>query len=262
MAPISSYAYTPIPVNLDHGKSEPYHLQEGLNENSTSDLELRDRRRQLFLVVLTSLSLLCLMILSMALGHLTVTNSDCGRQLSTWSPAFEAVEYYQTTFEGEFLAPSVWRGPPFPELDEAWNRISIRGTGSLRIAKYDLSRLNKSADAEITAGFGDGTNDVQVLLEVFHQLHCLNEIRKHTWPEYYKFDAPPKVERAHLDHCIEMLRINLMCTADMTPITAKQVSWKNGDAAPDFSTLHTCRDFSKILKHVEDHADLWGFWAS
>ncbi|KAH0591997.1 hypothetical protein MHUMG1_10292 [Metarhizium humberi] len=209
MAPISSYAYTPIPVNLDHGKSEPYHLQEGLNENSTSDLELRDRRRQLFLVVLTSLSLLCLMILSMALGRLTVTNFDCGRQLSTWSPAFEAVEYYQTTFEGEFLAPSVWRGPPSPELDEAWNRISIRGTGSLRIAKDDLSRLNKSADAEITAGFGDGTNDVQVLLEVFHQLHCLNEIRKHTWPEYYKFDAPPKVERAHLGMPITIFKSSL-----------------------------------------------------
>lgn len=84
MAPISSYAYAPIPVNLDHGESEPYHLQEGLNENTTSDLELRDRRRQLFLVALTSLSLLCLMILSMALGRLTVTNFDCGRQLSTW----------------------------------------------------------------------------------------------------------------------------------------------------------------------------------
>ncbi|KAK8915378.1 Cyclochlorotine biosynthesis protein O [Metarhizium anisopliae] len=229
MAPISSYAYAPIPVNLDHGESEPYHLQEGLNENTTSDLELRDRRRQLFLVALTSLSLLCLMILSMALGRLTVTNFDCGRQLSTWSPAFEAVEYYQTTFEGEFLAPSVWRGPPSPELDEAWNRISIRGTGSLRIAKDDLSRLNKSAYAEITAGFGDGTNDVQVLLEVFHQLHCLvclssdfppsssmltrvvlqNEIRKHTWPEYYKFDAPPKVERAHLGMPIIIFKSSL-----------------------------------------------------
>lgn len=31
-----------------------------------------------------------------------------------------------------------------------------------------------------------------------------NEIRKHTWPEYYKFDAPPKVERAHLGMPINM----------------------------------------------------------
>ncbi|KAG8404946.1 hypothetical protein J3459_022397 [Metarhizium acridum] len=262
MAPTSSYAYTPIPVNLDPGKSQPYHVQQGLNEDNASAFGWRGQRLQLFRVAFTSLSLICLIILSMALGRLTVTDYDCGRQISTWSPAFEAVEYYQTTFEGEFLAPSVWRGQPSPELDEAWNRISIGGTGSLRISKDDLSRLNKSADAEITTGFGDGTDDVQVLLEVFHQLHCLNEIRKHTWPDYYKFEAPPKVERAHLDHCIEMLRINLMCTADITPITAKQVSWKNGDPAPDFSTLHTCRNFSKILKYVEDHADLWGFWAS
>lgn len=84
MAPISSYAYTPIPVDLDPGKSETYHVQEGLNKNSTSNLGLRSRRRQLFRVALTSLSLLCLIILSMALGRLTVTNYDCGRQLSTW----------------------------------------------------------------------------------------------------------------------------------------------------------------------------------
>lgn len=93
--------------------------------------------------------------------------------ISRLAPAFKAVEYYETTFNGDFLAPSVWRGPPSPELDEAWNLISIAGTGSLRISKDQLSRLNKSADAEITAGFGDGTDDVQVMLEVFHQLHCL-----------------------------------------------------------------------------------------
>lgn len=49
-----------------------------------------------------------------------------------------------------------------------------------------------------------------------------------------------------LDHCIEMLRINLMCTADVTPITAVIPTWKNSPT-PDFSTVHTCRNFNKIL---------------
>ncbi|KHN94871.1 uncharacterized protein MAM_07290 [Metarhizium album ARSEF 1941] len=115
---------------------------------------------------------------------------------------------------------------PSPELDEAWNRISIAGTGGLRNSRDDLSRLNKTADADITAGFGDGTDNVQVLLQVFHQLRCLNQIHKHTWPDYYTFKAPP-----------------------------------NGDPAADFSTLHTCQNFSKIQKYVEDHAELWGVWA-
>ncbi|CAK7237964.1 hypothetical protein SEUCBS140593_010228 [Sporothrix eucalyptigena] len=81
--------------------------------------------------------------------------------LSTWSPAMDVVEYYQTTFAGEFLAPSVWRGTPSPELDEAWDRISRGGTGSLRISKGDLGRINKTSDADVVYGFNDGTDGVQ-----------------------------------------------------------------------------------------------------
>lgn len=59
-----------------------------------------------------------------------------------------------------------------------------------------------------------------------------------------------------------MLRINLMCTSDITPITAKEVYWKpKGQFSPDFNTLHTCRNFDKILEFVEQNAELWGFWA-
>jgi hypothetical protein len=89
------------------------------------------------------------------------------------APAWEAVEYYQTTFEGEFTQPSVWRGTPSPELDRAWARISDGGAGSLRISRDDLWRINKSHDSDVAFGFRDGSTDVQVMLEVFHQLHCL-----------------------------------------------------------------------------------------
>jgi hypothetical protein len=53
-----------------------------------------------------------------------------------------------------------------------------------------------------------------------------------------------------------------MCTADVTPITAKTVPWKPADqAGPDFSTLHTCRNFEKIFDYVKANAEVWGFWS-
>ncbi|KAI0552985.1 hypothetical protein F4679DRAFT_591199 [Xylaria curta] len=155
----------------------------------------------IFLVLVVS-------VLSFLLGRQTISLKQCGKKLSTWSPIIDVVEYEETTFEGSFLAPSVWRGEPTPELDAAWDQISLGGMGSLRISKDDLQLINKSQDADITVGFPDqgvtetnyGHNDVQVLFEVFHQLHCLNEIRKKTWPEYYpkpekKYE---KVDRAHI----------------------------------------------------------------
>ena len=51
-----------------------------------------------------------------------------------------------------------------------------------------------------------------------------------------------------------MLRINLMCIADITPITSNWVSWGN-NPYPDFSTLHTCRNFDKIIDYVSSHAE-------
>jgi hypothetical protein len=92
------------------------------------------------------------------------------------APALEAVEYHQVMFSGKFLAPSVYRGEPRPELEQAWKRIANDGLRSIRIPKEDLHRLNKSATKDIV-GFGDEQNedahDAQGFLEVFHQLHCL-----------------------------------------------------------------------------------------
>jgi hypothetical protein len=51
-----------------------------------------------------------------------------------------------------------------------------------------------------------------------------------------------------------MLRQNIMCNADVTPITSNWVPW-GPNPYPDFSTLHTCRDFDRIFEYVETHAE-------
>lgn len=49
-----------------------------------------------------------------------LSNIRCGKQLSTYSPALEAVEYEQIQFQNSFFEPSIYRGKPTPERNEAW----------------------------------------------------------------------------------------------------------------------------------------------
>ncbi|KAK1564009.1 uncharacterized protein LY79DRAFT_573810 [Colletotrichum navitas] len=56
-----------------------------------------------------------------------------------------------------------------------------------------------------------------------------------------------------LNRCIEMLRMSLMCTADVTSILA----WEDPEVPlgrrADFGTFHRCRNFYKIEDWMSRH---------
>jgi hypothetical protein len=58
-----------------------------------------------------------------------------------------------------------------------------------------------------------------------------------------------------IDHCIELIRIDMMCQADVTPYFIVEASL--GDAPDDlnidFSVFKKCRDFGKIKDWMKDH---------
>ncbi|KAH0848492.1 hypothetical protein FOPE_02670 [Fonsecaea pedrosoi] len=86
-------------------------------------------------------------------------------------------------------------------------------------------------------------------LEVFHQLHCLNVLRKWTYWDHYVdtdpfFQTRADHRREHADHCIDVLRQALMCKSDLGLIL---FHWVKGIQipSPDFNTL--CRDPEAVL---------------
>jgi hypothetical protein len=76
-------------------------------------------------------------------------------------------------------------------------------------------------------------------------------LRKYVYKEHYKNDiAMQETEerlQVHLDHCIELLRMNLMCMSDVSVLT---YTWsdKKDIPNPDFDVTHRCRDFDKIAE--------------
>ncbi|KAE9377295.1 hypothetical protein N431DRAFT_542655 [Stipitochalara longipes BDJ] len=170
-------------------------------------------------------------------------------KFSSYSPAREAVKYVSGTFNATQGEASGYVGTS-NETEEMWNWVTV-DIGDQMITPEELKLVNKPETSIKTKDPKTGKEGYRIGLEVFHQLHCLNLIRKSTFREYYdgKDDFAGKDEktiRGHLDHCLEMLRMNIMCQVDIGVITFHELADKPGDPWPDFSTLHVCRDFDAV----------------
>lgn len=55
----------------------------------------------------------------------------------------------------------------------------------------------------------------------------------------------------HVEHCIEMIRIDLMCFSDETPYLI--IIENNGNEAVQANALHRCRKFEKLIAWAEKH---------
>ncbi|KAJ5113792.1 hypothetical protein N7456_002326 [Penicillium angulare] len=144
-------------------------------------------------------------------------------------------------------------GDPSPELESAWEEI--------------MGAVNIFITAEEERGLGEdlymdpATNLYMAEPTVFHDLHCLNMIRKNL---YYYWDYYPHNNRSilkpHLDHCIDSIRQSIMCTGDMT---MAPIIWdfNKGRFIPDFEVHHTCRDYDALkewtLLRDSEHEERW-----
>ncbi|KAK6539073.1 hypothetical protein TWF694_010614 [Orbilia ellipsospora] len=149
--------------------------------------------------------------------------------------------------------PSIYRLPPSPQVDEAWESVShvamfgIKASDVVKLGKDPL----KAVRIPESLGFPPNTHLAQ--LDSIHQIHCLNALRKAVFSEYY-FDTekkkPNRLHWIHLSHCAGVLLQNLMCQANLDVIT---LNWRSTQAnpVPDFNVNKKCRDFGVIKKWQE-----------
>ncbi|KAF5322860.1 hypothetical protein D9619_001247 [Psilocybe cf. subviscida] len=103
-------------------------------------------------------------------------------------------------------------GKPSSKVDALWNEL-FEG-GMFKITKEEERML-----ANRTSPLPGDKNHYLASLSVVHHLHCLNNIRKSMWPEYYPhFDIHRNEHMfSHQMHCIDLLRQVHMCNPDLTP---------------------------------------------
>jgi len=57
----------------------------------------------------------------------------------------------------------------------------------------------------------------------------------------------------HVDHCLEELRLSLMCYGDITPLPVVVDKDRAAGRRLDFSVHHKCRKFDRIVDWVEEN---------
>ncbi|KAL1614912.1 hypothetical protein SLS54_009361 [Diplodia seriata] len=85
-----------------------------------------------------------------------------------------------------------------------------------------------------------------------------NVLRMASYPDHYSnntffVDHPAHVVRGHLDHCIEILRMQLQCSAEMAPILTEDGLPGHEFPTADFNVVHMCRNFDDLKEWTRSH---------
>ncbi|SMY20992.1 unnamed protein product [Zymoseptoria tritici ST99CH_1A5] len=183
--------------------------------------------------------------------------TDCrDPSLQVYSPANGAVSYIaEHKFTPALGKLTEYMGYPDDETDRKWQELY----------QYNRSVITKEEAKHLSTPTMalPGTEDYLVELEVYHQLHCLNVLRKLLYPERYHLLERVSWKNGtinresygfkHWDHCVETLRQTLVCHADVAPLSWHVNVPFNRGIYPRLASTHTCRNFSQINKWAEEH---------
>ncbi|KAJ7293769.1 hypothetical protein C8J57DRAFT_37175 [Mycena rebaudengoi] len=163
---------------------------------------------------------------------------------AVYSPAQDVLEYKAVKFHSGFGSQlPIYDQAPSDEVDEAWQ--SLYEFAYSKIPRTQAIHLpNKTYPI-----LGDEPATYMLALSVFHELHCLDELRKAMYPDYY---TDTTQGTSHMLHCLSSLRQSIMCSADVSAIVW-QWSEKSQAAKERSDIVHSCRDFNKIYDWSKQH---------
>lgn len=154
--------------------------------------------------------------------------------------------------------PSVWRGSPeSAETNGAWE--SFERVKPIALTKAQILAMGK--DPATASKFNDdywhmGDDAYVGALDIFHQIHCLNELRQAAFSDWGRAGKKiPKwddIHWVHLRHCTDMLMQNLLCNADAGFLTYNWVE-QESHPFPDMSVHKQCRDWQQLVKYRDEH---------
>ena len=162
-----------------------------------------------------------------------------------YSPARRAVEWQLLPSNNYVGAKTPYSGYPTPESDKAWTELLKNS--NLRISADTLRKLNRSS-----VQLQDGSGEYMGGLNVHHHLHCIKSARMIIWREHYSISESGPMW-SHLDHCLEDLRLAIMCNPDVTILT---YDWMPNYKKPwpNFNINGECVNWDKLEAWAEERA--------
>ncbi|SMR64057.1 unnamed protein product [Zymoseptoria tritici ST99CH_3D1] len=255
----------PAPYQRVSGSESPCSNDELPHINLPSATKGSHQRRQLFFISAFFASLALngfLALFSIQQWQALHETSLPGDETELYE-ARKLIETSEVEFDGGFTfvknmggtklhfkpGSKLYFGQPSPEIDSAWDEV-FQGE-YIWLNESEATGVKHSENAMV-----DGERRYSVVLDVMHQLHCLNEARKYIDMDYYAdpnwSETFKKVNRLHLDHCLDYLRQIITCHSDLVPITIRwdEITMR---PQPEFEKVHQCRNFDKIKDWAAAH---------
>ncbi|KAB5572421.1 hypothetical protein GE09DRAFT_1282790 [Coniochaeta sp. 2T2.1] len=153
---------------------------------------------------------------------------------------------------------------PNPEAEELWDEYE-RGR-VVAVTRADLVAMN--ADPEITVKLEDevwglGDDAYAAAFDVYHQIHCLNALRKTVYTAYY--DQRPvspfnmTLSEIHINHCVDILLQGLKCNAN---VSLMPMEWHQTQRwpFPQMSVEKKCVNFDRLTEFRKSSSLDWDKW--
>ncbi|KAI0862847.1 hypothetical protein F4860DRAFT_99761 [Xylaria cubensis] len=198
----------------------------------------------------TRIYMLCLhlvigILLAMLWLHSCVPNTTITNSNGSWSPAKEFVE---RRIEGYWPSKndtiSVYTGKPTSEQDTAWD--DIFSSMYFAASREEIDKAGESIVDQMVEVSGGG---YLATLGVYHELHCLRQLRLHLYEDRYYHNLTDRQRahnRLHLDHCLEVLRITVMCNGNTDMFTFVSRSRTPGKPTIKSNAKSLCLDWSSL----------------
>lgn len=165
-------------------------------------------------------------------GHVKPEDNpnEAYRQVNGHSPLYDELSLnpYKTTTNGTFWPPnrpdggSIARKMPNPADEAVWDDwelttvVPVTASGIRALGK-DPSTAAKLEDDV----WGLGDDAYAAVLDVFHQIHCLNQLRKFAYADYYHMkiaNADPEAlttHEVHTNHCVDIILQAIQCSGNL-----------------------------------------------
>ncbi|KAK4169818.1 hypothetical protein QBC43DRAFT_351996 [Cladorrhinum sp. PSN259] len=142
----------------------------------------------------------------------------------TWSPVLPFVKH---EISGENALDhskfTKFSGPPSEQLDKNWDDLVL--PIHFRASREELEQAGETYEDAVELNDGG----YLATIGVYHELHCLRRLRWFLYKDqYYPNITTPQEEylRGHLDHCLESLRLTVMCHGNSALYS---FFWPNGN---------------------------------
>ncbi|KAL9095675.1 MAG: hypothetical protein Q9165_002107 [Trypethelium subeluteriae] len=252
-----SQRYAAVAAREDDDDSEVNLTHEYKDEDAEN--ELRELKKSLWktkMLLRSTLGLgmpcLVLVFFLLAINVVKVQQLAPSQLLLTPVPPIPMTEY-------TFREDPVYSARPSDESDKAWNALLPPGRGFVFIEDYEEYKLPPGEETPYGTIFS---------VALFHQLHCLGQLRKYYWmlldgvvaldknvdTKVFKMADELTGEHGdHVHHCFDYLRQSLMCNGDMA------MEWPRTEpngarfAVDGWGIPHECKSWDAISEYMDEN---------